>query len=77
MNTIISNAKNIVELCKQSRRDRDQILPSTALDKIEIKALKLIQDAEGLRAFLCASCEKVGMPDSNDLTVNLETAKDE
>lgn len=77
MNTIISNAVNIIELCKQSRYDRAQILPTTAIDKIEIKALKLIQDAERLSALLCASWEEVGIPESINLTVELGAARDE
>ena len=75
MNTVISMASQIVELCNQV--NRRQILPSTAIDKIEIKALKLKQDIEKLSALLCASCEEIGTPNSIDLTVELGSAIDE
>ena len=75
MNTVISMASQIVELCNQV--NRRQILPSTAIDKIEIKALKLRQDVEKLSALLCASCDELGQPESNDLTVELGAARDE
>ena len=75
MNTVISMTNQIIELCNQV--NRRQILPSTAIDKIEIKALKVKQDIEKLSALLCASCEEIGQPESIDLTVELGSAIDE
>ena len=75
MNTVLSQLHQMRELCNQV--NRRQILPSSAVDKIDIKLAKAIQDAEKLSALLCASCEEIGTPSSIDLTVELGAARDE
>ncbi len=75
MNTVMSIFKQIIELDNQ--RLRGQILPSTSMDKIRLKAEQGLQDTEQLSALFCASCEKIGMPDRIDLTVELGAAIDE
>ena len=75
MNTIISMANQIIELHEQG--ERDDILPHIGLMKAAIKAEKIKQEMMKLRAYLCASCEEIGTTETDDLTVNLECAKDE
>lgn len=60
MNTVISMLDQIIETCKQV--DRGQILPSTGMDKIAIKAAKAKQDAELAAAAMCKACLEIGMP---------------
>ena len=62
MNTVLSQIDQMLELCKQASEPRHQILPSTAIDKIEIKLVKARQDAELAAAAMCRACLEIGMP---------------
>jgi len=75
MNTIISIAKQIIALDDQ--RLEGQILPSTAMDKARLKAEQIINKYKVTDTLLCEICKEIGVINNNDLTVNLECAKDE
>ena len=75
MNTIISIAEQMIELDNQ--RLRGQILPSTGMDKMRLKAEQIINKYKVTDTLLCEICKEIGVINNNDLTVNLECAKDE
>jgi len=77
MNTVNTLLEQILELCKQADSSRDQILPSTAIDKIRIKAEKGLNKYKLTDTLLCEICREIGVSNSNDLTVNLEPSTDE
>ncbi len=69
--------EQILELCKQADRERAQILPSTAIDKIRIKVEKGLNNHKATDAVLCELCRQIGIINNKDLTINLETMTDE
>ena len=75
MNTVISIFKQIIELDNQ--RLKGQILPSTAMDKIRLKAEQGISKYKITDTLLCEICKEIGVINNNDLTVSLECSKDE
>ena len=77
MNTVLSQLYQMRELCKQALPPGSQILPTSALYKMDIKIEKAIQDAEKVHATACRTCEGIGTPNSINLTVELGAAIDE
>ena len=75
MNTIISIAEQMIELDNQ--RLRGQILPSTGMDKMRLKAEQIINKYKVTDTLLCEICKEIGVINNNDLTVNLEPSTDE
>jgi hypothetical protein len=56
---------------------RGQISETALIARMEVKDEQMALELKRLSALFCASCEKIGMPDSIDLTVELGAARDE
>ncbi len=56
---------------------RGQISESALIARMEIKDEQMAMELKRISALLCVTCDEIGRPERNDLTVNLECSKDE
>ena len=75
MINLLKMQEHKIEMWRLKRMGR---ISQMAFDaRMEVKDEQMYLELKRLSALLCRTCEEIGTPNTVDLTVNLETSKDE